>query len=262
MDKYIDAFVKEEYAYDDLPFISTAELEELIPRKGPRYRLQRWQASHQADASDIKSQKSDFQKTTLFPSQFNSNLLLQSTEHDETKSAISLLTEQKPYILELMGKSIGNSRDNYDAFLSHSQKDSSDLCRSIYLALGIKKAAVWYDKSADRVDGRGMVDGIFNSNEFILVMVKDYFNRPYCIFEWLVAMAFRKPITVLLENDARFGGISIEGISHEVPKIYSDSMVKHEIITINREYFDTFIDKVEKRISRHRKKLYEVTKVQ
>ena len=105
----------------------------------------------------------------------------------------------------------------------------------------------------DRLDARGMIKGVFDCKEFILVMTHDYFDRKYCVFEFLIAMAFKKPITMLLEIDTRFGGTTIEKMSKELPRLYCDILVKHEIVEINRVLFDAFVDRVGKRLQRPRK---------
>ena len=98
------------------------------------------------------------------------------------------------------------------------------------------------------------MNGIYYSNEFTFVMVRDYFKRTYCLFEFLLALAFDKPITVLLEVDERHGGIAMEDLSKEVPKLYYEHIIEHEIIKVSRDYFSSFVEKVGKRVSRHRRK--------
>lgn len=255
--KYLAAFKTEEYEYEDLAEISVEEMEELIPKKGPRNRLKRWLASQKTGFAKpvLMSLKSKSNAKQLFSDKFLSSLSSLSNVNKETKSSLALLEDQKTYILKLMAKSEGGTIEKYDAFLSHAQKDSADLCRSVYLALGNKNVKVWYDKEAHRLDNRGMIEGIFGSSEFVMVLVRDYFKRVYCVFEYLVAMAFKKPVTVLLENDDRFGGLTIKEIPKEVPKLYLEYIMSHEIIAVNREYFGGFIEKVEKRLKRHQKEV-------
>jgi len=253
--KYLHNFQEEEYEVEDLVEISSDSLEERIPKKGPRKRLKRWIVSQRLKKSDcgkpvLKSLRSNPESKELFTDKFRSILASHCNAHPETKSAMALVEEQKTYILELIAKPKVDANQNYAAFLSHVQKDSADLCRSIYLSLKSRKVQVWYDKTADRLDSRGMVDGIFGSKEFVFIMVRDYFKRRYCIFEWLLAVAFGKPITVLLEDDIRFGGVQIDELSKVVPKLFYEHMIQHEIINVNRIYFDSFVSKLEKRIIR------------
>jgi hypothetical protein len=256
--KYLNNFKREEYLFEDLSELSSDCLDELIPKAGPRRRLKRWIASRRLKKSSfskplLKSLRSNSKTKKLFTDNFRCSLLSHCNAHAETKSAMALVEEQKTYILELIKNQKTGTNSNYEAFLSHVQKDSADLCRSIYLSLLMNDVKVWYDKEADRLDNRGMVEGIFKSNEFVFVMVKDFFERPYCIFEVLLAVALRKPITVLLENDRRFGGLAFEELSKVIPNFIYDHIIEHEIINVNREYFMSFVDKLKKRVTRHRK---------
>jgi len=258
--KYLHNFKKEEYEVNDLLELSSDSLEEMIPTKAPRKRLKRWIVSQRLKKSDgrkptLNEPRSNPESKELFTDKFRASLALHCDAHPETKSAMTLVEEQKSYISELIAKRKVDANNNCAAFLSHVQRDSADLCRSIYLSLKARNVQVWYDKTADRLDSRGMVDGIFGSNEFVFIMVRDYFKRRYCIFEWLLAVAFGKPITVLLEADVRFGGIQIEELSEVVPKLFYERIIQHEIINVNRNYFDSFVAKLERRIIRHQKVL-------
>lgn len=254
--KYIGVFQEEEYGFEDLFEISMEEIDALIPKMGPRNKLKRWIASRRSTFAKpvLRYLKSVSDQKQLFTDKFRESLISLSKTHAATMSAIALVEGQSSYMLDLMGKSkpekIIHSKD---AFLSHVQKYSMDLCRSLLLSLRNKEIEVWYDKEADRLDTRGMVEGIFTSSEFVIVMVKDYFERTYCVFEYLVAAAFRKPITVLLENDTRVGGLTINELPEVVPKLYYDRVTTHEIINVNRDYFDSFVAKVGKRLARNKK---------
>jgi len=258
--KYLHNFKKEEYEVNDLLELSSNSLEEMIPTKAPRKRLKRWIVSQRLKMSNgrkpiLNELRPNPESKELFTDKFRASLASHCDVHPETKSAMALVEEQKSYISELIAKRKVNASNGCSAFLSHVQRNSADLCRSIYLSLKARNVQVWYDKTADRLDSRGMVDGIFGSNEFVFIMVRDYFKRKYCIFEWLLAVAFGKPITVLLEADVRFGGLQIEELSEVVPKLFYERIIQHEIINVNRNYFDSFVAKLEKRIIRHQKVL-------
>jgi len=250
--KYLGGFEEEEYEFKDLAEISVEEIEDLIPKKAPRNRLKRWLASQRSEFAKpvLMSRKSASKKAQLFSNNFRSRVLLLSKTHTATKSAVTLLEDQNSYILQL----IANPKPatfKYDAFLSHVQKSSGDLCRSLLYALKEKKVRVWYDKAEKRLDAKGMVEGIFKSSEFVLVMVEDYFQRTWTLFEYLVAMAFEKPVTVLLETDERFGGIPLKELGKAVPEIFYHRISTHEIININRDYFDSFVEKLGERVTRN-----------
>jgi len=258
--KYLKNFQKEEYLFEDLTDLSSECLEELIPKLGPRKRFKRWIVTHRPKKSSFSKQvlnslssKSNTKTKNLFTENFRSSLESLCNAHTGTKSALALVEEQKMYILELINNKKTDAQSKYEAFLSHVQKDSADLCRSLWFALEKENVGIWYDKEAERLDSKGIVNGIFYSSEFVFVMVRDYFERPYCIFELLLAVAFAKPITVVLETDRRFGGLAFEELTRVIPEFFYDHIKAHEIIKVNREYFKSFYEKLVRRIVRHRK---------
>eukprot|EP00495_Collosphaeridae_sp_1-RS-2012_P009569 TRINITY_DN9778_c0_g1_i1.p1 TRINITY_DN9778_c0_g1~~TRINITY_DN9778_c0_g1_i1.p1 ORF type:complete len:155 (-),score=14.32 TRINITY_DN9778_c0_g1_i1:16-480(-) len=134
------------------------------------------------------------------------------------------------------------------SFLSSCTEGFCGSLQKSLVALEKENVVIWYDKEAERLDNKGIVNGIFNSSEFVFVMVRDYFERPYCIFEVLLAIAFGKPITVVLETDRRFGGLPFEELTKVIPEIFYNHIKAHEIINVNREYFKKlFPKKLEKR---------------
>jgi len=188
----------------------------------------------------------------IFPDKLRASLKVLAQSNQATKSAMAKVEKEGSYLFELITRPKPETTKNRDVFLSHVQQHHTDFCRLLYYRLQANQVKVWYDKMEDRLDLRGMIDGILNSNEFVIVMAYNYFDRSYCVFEFLVALAFQKPITVLLEEDKRFGGTTIERMKEEVPRLYYDIIITHEIVKINRELFEAFIEKVVKRVGRHR----------
>jgi len=164
---------------------------------------------------------------------------LRATKQSELLEAAQMLEWEASFFL----KSTKTPENKWDVFLSHVQKDSADACRNISDAL--QKKGIWLDKSADKPDKRGMIDGIVNARIFILVVTKDYFNRPYCVFEWCIAAIAGKPIITIGESDPRYGGGPIG--SFELNDIFKD-ILNEEVIDIHRGYWDAFITKVYRRI--------------
>jgi len=164
---------------------------------------------------------------------------LRATKQSELLEAAQMLEWEASFFL----KSTKTPENKWDVFLSHVQKDSADACRNISDAL--QKKGIWLDKSADKPDKRGMIDGIVNARIFILVVTKDYFNRPYCVFEWCIAAIAGKPIITIGESDPRYGGGPIG--SFELNDIFKD-ILNEEVIDIHRGYWDAFITKVYRKI--------------
>jgi len=161
----------------------------------------------------------------------------------EMIEAAKILQSEAHYIL----KRLGSPLPKWDSFLSHVQKDASDVCRNIQESLSKVGVNIWYDKLADRVDNRGMTNGVIDSRLFTLVLTKDYFKRPYCIFEYCLAVVARKPVIVVLQSDPRFGGgplneFDLEGMFKHI--------LTHEVIEIHRTYWNAFVGHLHKRIQK------------
>merc|ERR1719419_1100396 len=158
---------------------------------------------------------------------------LRETQAVELLEAAKIFESEGDYIL----KRLWSPEKKWDSFLSHVQKDASDVCRNIKESLCKAGITIWYDKLADRVDNRGMTDGVIDSRLFTLVLTKDYFKRPYCILEYCLAVVARKPIIVVSESDPQYGGgplkaFHLEGMFEHVKT--------HEVIEIHRTYWEAF----------------------
>merc|ERR1719334_2678557 len=92
-----------------------------------------------------------------------------------------------------------------------------------------------------------MIDGVVNSSLFTIVLTKEYFSRAYCVFEYFIAVIAGKPIIAVSETDSRHGGGSIE--SFHFSEMFKH-ILKHEIIEINRSYWDAFIAKLYSKIKK------------
>jgi hypothetical protein len=252
IEKYLTVFEKDGNDFKDLKGLSIEDLKELV------HGLWKGIASEHRLVPDCISFQSTKECKELFTPDFLRKLSSQCKVDKISEEAIKMMVSQKKYILEILAGPKHDPNSSYDAFLSHVQKDSKDLCRSLYYATKEMKALVWYDKVAERLDLKGMVDGVNRSNEFVLVMTRTYFTRPYCVYEFLVAIALGKPITVLLEVDKNsHGGLTFDELKKEVPELYLPYVTSHEVISINRDLFAGFVAKFVKRILRHRKKACE-----
>jgi len=125
------------------------------------------------------------------------------------------------------------SSPTWRGFLSHVQKDSADLCRSLFYGLKEKNTRVWLDMDAGRLDKRGITEGIAESSYFVIIATKDYFKRPWPVFELLTAIALEKPIIVAVEADSRHGGMSFPEFMKFIPEPFT-FLKKHELVKIER----------------------------
>jgi len=141
-----------------------------------------------------------------------------------------------------------------DGFLSHDHKRHGDFCRSLAFALKSHGATVNFNSLEDIMKHRKTIDRIANSNEFVLLINDQYFERQ-CMFEYLVALALEKPVTVLLECDPRFGGFAIADFDRVIPEVFRNRIKSHEIIMVHRDYFNGMVEKVRVRMVRHKEDL-------
>jgi len=166
---------------------------------------------------------------------------LRKTELRGSHQAVEYLEKTAQYII----KKIQFPEIKWHSFLSHVQRDSGDVCRNIRDTLLPKGMRLWYDRNQDRLDFFGMIDGVVDSSLFTLILTKDYFSRPYCIFEYCVAVLAGKKVITVYEADTRYGGGPID--SFKLPEL-SHHLMRHELIDINRNYWEAFICKLENRI--------------
>jgi len=133
-----------------------------------------------------------------------------------------------------------SAKPKWDTFLSHVQKGQGDLCRSLAEVLRKEKITAWLDKDVDRKDDVGMIQGVVNSNIFTIVLTTQYFKRPYCLFEFCVALVAGKRVIALRESDPGKGGGVLSSIG--VPEMFRH-VKQYEIIEVNREYWEAFVNK-------------------
>jgi len=165
---------------------------------------------------------------------------LRESEKNEMLEAALLLESESAYII---ANSVAEVK--WHGFLSHVQKDSADTCRSIRSDLEGKGVALWYDKEVNRIDKRGMINGVRDSATFMIVLTHNFFMRPWCIFEYAVALVLERPVVTISEPDPRHGGGTIDSFS--LPPLFRNLM-DHEVIELSRTYWTGFITKLSDRI--------------
>eukprot|EP00808_Paulinella_micropora_P006377 g63019.t1 len=131
----------------------------------------------------------------------------------------------------------------YYGFLSHYQKEGADACRAIFLWMAEKKLNMWLDKKAERLDVIGMLEGIAESACFVLWGTGGYFDRPFCLFELEMARLLKKTIVCIRESDDRMYPLSFQDLCRADPQL-----VLHDVVAVNREYYDAFADKIAQRL--------------
>jgi len=184
------------------------------------------------DLSTINLFQKELKNIFLQNVEFFNELIKLAASSSILTAALHLLHTQEDYISKLQ---IKPRKIQYWGFLSHVQIHSADLCRSLQYAIAAKnrKATVWFDMNAERLDARGMADGVSSSRWFVLVATKDSFSRPWPIYELLIAQVLEKPILVVVETDERRGGLTLKAFSETIPKPWK-FLYDHEWIEIKR----------------------------
>jgi len=197
--------------------------------------------------SDYSSQKKMWQnlKDELEVSEGRLRLVvkqLREANLEKAPAVIAMLETQG----EFFAKSMELMNLKYDTFLSHVQKCSSDLCGRLSDALTHVGITSWYDMYASKLDAHGMIEGVINSKLFTVVLTKDYFKRPYCLFEYCIAVMAGKTILAIYESDQRFEGGLLENF--DIPKMFKETIMKHEIIKVDRRQWRSFFSLFERAI--------------
>jgi len=168
---------------------------------------------------------------------------LRHSRLDALIKAAEMLECEANYII----KKVKSPDMKHDIFLSHVQKKSTDASRNIKDSLERKGLGVWFDKSVERLDKHGMIDGIVNSSLFTVLLTKEYFQRPYCVFEYCISSIAGKKLITVYEPDPHHGGGRIE--SFQLPEMFKH-IKDHELVELNRNYWEPFITRLQSRIKK------------
>ena len=90
-------------------------------------------------------------------------------------------------------------------FLSHNQKNSGDQCHVLFFILKHALIHSWYDMKADNLTTDGMMEGVAQSEVFLLFANDMTLSRWFVHKEWARALSLKKRIVVVLEMDPNHG---------------------------------------------------------
>ncbi len=92
----------------------------------------------------------------------------------------------------------------YHMFISHSQAEASGEVGTLYNALARLGIHVWRDMSQKNIDANSMIQGVIDSDVFVVMLTNSYMSRWYCLLEFATALLFDKPIMVIVEENPMF----------------------------------------------------------
>lgn len=176
----------------------------------------------------------DFQESGLFKSARLAVLLVAANNDDSHgKALLAGLNLLKP--IQLKVKSLEKKTIQHDAFLSHVQADSADLCRSLHGDLfKEKQIKCWYDMVSNRLDAWGMAEGVATAKVFVAVVTQNYFVREWPVFEFLLAELLGKHIILLRETVKSHGGFdTFKEFRASIPEYFS-KWLNYEVCEVKR----------------------------
>ena len=94
---------------------------------------------------------------------------------------------------------------------------------ALYNALTLLGVNCWRDMSQQSITTEAMMRGVRDSDIFVLVLTNSTLSRWFCLFEIACAIAFKKPIAILVENNATFWQWDAERWRNDMCSRVSDS---------------------------------------
>jgi len=175
---------------------------------------------------------------------------IRATNVGELLEAAKMLESNAQYII----KKVGSPKLIYDVFLSCVQKNSNEITDTLQ-----KKGMKVFYESARELDNQGTIDGIVNSCSFAIILTTNYFQKPSCVFQYLVSIVAGKSVLSAYELNPRYDGGFLE--SYELPKLFRH-ILNSESLQVNRTYWEAFITTFCRRINKLSSVADKLTQVQ
>ena len=99
----------------------------------------------------------------------------------------------------------------------------------------------WYDNRASDLTKEGMLKGIEQAAAFILFLSQGVLQRPYCQMEIRHALALKKPMVLLHESDARYGGFDFRAAHEEAPHDLQQLLDNNESLPFRRRGYGELV---------------------
>jgi hypothetical protein len=89
-----------------------------------------------------------------------------------------------------------NEPGKWKVFISHVQREAKAEAGRLYWELGGKDGKVWLDVMMSDCGTEAMMEGVINSDVFLLLLSPQYFTREFCILELRKAQEHKKQIVL------------------------------------------------------------------
>eukprot|EP00908_Phaeocystis_cordata_P025836 Transcript_8315.p1 GENE.Transcript_8315~~Transcript_8315.p1 ORF type:complete len:305 (-),score=77.75 Transcript_8315:128-1042(-) len=134
-----------------------------------------------------------------------------------------------------------NASGPWDYFLSHVQKESGRTVALICADLEKKGKKVWLDVNMDNCSETAMMEGVDNSNNFVLVLSPGYFESSYCKAEVNRALQSGKNI-ILCHNEGINVGAALKAKPPEWESIGSETSI--QLVVSDVAFRKVAVDKI------------------
>jgi hypothetical protein len=114
------------------------------------------------------------------------------------------------------------------SFFSHHQRNAQGNVLTLSNMFNTMGLRGWLNMQANDLSARGMLEGVNNSEHFVLFLTDGYFTREHCLMELDEAVRLKKNIVVIFEERERIGGASLAKLKAQVPDKYAFLADKHE----------------------------------
>ena len=94
------------------------------------------------------------------------------------------------------------------------------------------------DNRASDLTKEGMLKGIEQAAAFVLFLSQGVLQRPYCQLEIRHAVALKKPIVLLHESDARYGGFDFCAAHEGAPTDLQELLDNNESLPFRRRGYE------------------------
>ena len=98
----------------------------------------------------------------------------------------------------------------YHVFISHSQAEASGEVGTIFKGLAALGIHGWRDMSQKDITIAGMMQGVRDSDVFVVVLTNSTLSRWYCLLEIACAIYYEKPIIIVVEENPTWWPWDIE----------------------------------------------------
>ena len=95
-------------------------------------------------------------------------------------------------------------RSRFHIFISHMQVEASGDVGTLFFLFTAMGLNCWRDMNQEDLTEKGMRQGVYDSDLFVLFLTNSMLSRPFCLKEIGWAIEFKKAIVMVAEKEARF----------------------------------------------------------